>query len=104
LAVGPELIVLGVSGLDSVYVYARADHSRVAHVWLPAVHRRPAPRSLEALREEFGRPRDPAELWQAASFLLGIHVLSSGEIAILHLDQSLTGQAISSTAFLTLIS
>lgn len=101
---GRDGIVLGVPGLDSIYLLSSVDGARLGQAWIPAVRRRPAATSVEELHKIFGVPRDPTEIWQATSFLMGMHTLSTGETLVLHMDQDLQGQAISSRPFVSLIS
>ncbi len=101
---GLDGIVLGVPGLDSIYLHSSVDGARLGQAWIPAVRRRPAATSVEELHKIFGVPRDPAEMWRSTSFLMGIHALSSGEILVLHMDQDLSGRAITSLPFVSLLS
>jgi len=104
LALVQDAVLIGVSGLDSLYLHDARGGERQRAAWLPAIRRRQLPAEMDRLRREFDTPRPPDQIFALSSFLLGLQPLSSGDILVLHMDQDRVGQGIVSRPFVSLVS
>ena len=96
-----DTVIAGYSGTNEIVVMDTAGHE-LDHFDLPVARRKGV--TEEGLRK-FSEPGTPfPDMFSALSGLFQLHRLSSGQVAAVHMDQLLDGNAIESVPFVSLIS
>lgn len=101
-AVAPlgDSILLGFTGHGPLFL-TRWDGSIVDTVPVPAVRRRGVPSDIV---QRFAKPLNNTEIAGMLSSLLAMHRLSSGEVAVFHLDLNFSGGSVTGDGFLSVLS
>jgi hypothetical protein len=92
--------IVGTSGDDHL-VRLSFDGHVVDSARIPSFRRRGTPSDIV---KTFSSPRPFPELFASASFLMGMHVRTTGDIILVHFDQDIQGKNISSRIFVSVVS
>jgi len=103
IALTADTLVFGFTGHRALF-RATMDGAVFDTVEIPAVRRRGVPHDIVARFAKDPRGISNEEVASMASSLVGLHALSSGEIAAVHLDVRLEGKQITADGFVSILS
>ena len=103
VALVADTLVVGFTGHRALF-RTTMDGAAFDTVEIPAVRRRGVPHDIVARFAKDPRGISNEEVASMASALVGLHALSSGEIAAVHLDVRLEGKQITADGFVSILS